>query len=77
MQATTVAEFRQQVLDTQIYHPNWRPGQVVFNVAVNSPDEALAEWTDQVRATTLDPYHDSSRVDAFIEAAVRAGHLME
>ncbi len=77
MRATTVAEFRQQVLDTQTHHPDWRPGQVVFNVAVNSPDEALASWTNHIRATPLDPYHDSSRVDAFIEAAVRAGHLTE
>ena len=42
-------------------HPEWRRGQTAFNVLmVNRPD-----LSETVRATSLDPFHDDGKIEAF------------
>lgn len=78
MKAMTVTEFRQRTKDLLAQKPRWRYGQTAFNFAVVYQfDEAFSVWADQMRLSDVDPYHDDTKVDEFIAAAVRAGHLSE
>jgi len=57
----TFDEFWTEFLSAQADYPDWRPGQVAFNILCHvAPD--LAE---RVRGTENDPFNISSRLPAF------------
>ena len=76
----TISEFRQRVAALRDECPAWRHGQTVFNAAafmhLGATDEQAA-FAEQHRGRLLDPYHDDSRIEAFLTAAVAAGVLRE
>lgn len=76
----TVSQFKARVAQLRDECPALRHGQTVFNAAafmhLGATDEQAA-FAEQHRGRLLDPYHDDSRIEAFIAAAVAAGVLRE
>lgn len=76
----TVSQFRQRVAQLREEYPKWRHGQTVFN-AVSfmhlGASEGQSAFAEHHRGRSLDPYHDDSRIEAFIASAVAAGVLKE
>jgi hypothetical protein len=54
-------ELKDLAKTAQAEHPHWRPGQAAFNV-VYRYEPAIA---DQIRTTTADPFHATSRLPLF------------
>jgi hypothetical protein len=54
-------ELKDLAKTAQAEHPHWRPGQAAFNV-VYRYEPAIA---DQIRTTTADPFHVTTRLPAF------------
>jgi hypothetical protein len=76
----TVTAFLARVDRVQPDYPLWRRGQVVYNCLWHEGFGATGEQADFVRFVdqdTEDPFHDDSRIPAFISAAVSAGVLRE
>lgn len=74
----TVSQFQQRVAQLRDECPKWRHGQTVFNAMafmhLGASDEQAA-FAEQHRGKPLGPYHDDSRISAFLAAAVADGVL--
>jgi hypothetical protein len=56
-------EYLREVAERQRRHPEWRAGQTYFNVLY----EVAPYLADQLRGTTLDPYHRDSMIPLFLD----------
>ena len=60
----TEREFLSLVAKYQTEHPEWRPGQTVFNTALITPETGMR--ANELRGSDVDPFHRNENVPSFI-----------
>jgi len=74
----TVGEFRARAWHCGLVAQSFTRGQAVWycaNLHLYGATDRMIEWSESVENGDLDPFHDDSRIPAFIAAAVEAGVL--
>lgn len=59
----TFQDYTAEVLRVADTNPHWRLGQAAFNVLY----QCRPDLSEQIRATRLDPFHNSDTLTAFYE----------